>query len=296
VARRRRARDWTPAADGAVAALSAIGTQALVDNPSTWPAVYVLAGAFAGALVGREPSVRAARPAVARGCSVALLVLGFAVADAGPYLAWRAAENAQLERAARLNPLHPDYKLRIAEDLLTREPGWDVEAYARARESAEEALRLHPLSVRYQRGAAHVEAHACRTLFRDEACRQRVVERYRRAAELARHDPFLPAALAAFLLDTGDPAGARRAAEQALALEPEAVVPRLLLADASIEEGRAGGLVRARELLADARARAARWSSWDENEYGRRLLSPDPAILARLEAKLVAAEHREALR
>jgi predicted Zn-dependent protease len=131
-----------------------------------------------------------------------------------------------------------------------------------------------------------VEAQACRTLFRDEACRARVVDGYLQAERLARHDPFLPLALAAFLIDTGDAAGARRAAERALAIEPEAVLPRLLLADAFLETGSNADLRRAAELLADARERAATWSGWSDGFYGRQLLRPDPRIFERLERKL----------
>jgi hypothetical protein len=91
------------------------------------------------------------------------------------------------------------------------------------------------------------------------------------------------------LLDTGDPAGARRAAERALSLEPESVTPRLLLADALIECGSEQDLSRAVTLLTEARERAARWADWDQGDLGVELLRPAPRHFERLERKLAEA-------
>jgi hypothetical protein len=117
----------------------------------------------------------------------------------------------------------------------------------------------------------------------------RVREMYRRAERQARHDPTLPLELAGFLLGWGDSAGARRAAERALAIEPEAVLPRLLLAAAFIQDGSEGDLRRAAAQLADARERAEAWSHWNEGSYGPALLRPDPRLFARLERELALA-------
>jgi predicted Zn-dependent protease len=186
------------------------------------------------------------------------------------------------------NPLDPDHWMRRAEHLARDESGLSLEAYALSREAAERAVRLHPNSARLRVGLARLEAHGCQALFRDVACRRRVAAHYTEAERLARYDPLLPVGLAAFLLDTGDAAGARRAAERALMIEPESVLPRLLLADALIAGGSVEGRRRARELLTDSRERAAEWSSWSDGSYGRQLLVPEPRVFERLERKLAA--------
>jgi tetratricopeptide (TPR) repeat protein len=274
-----------------------------VDNPSGWPSVYLLASALAGSLLSHEHD-RAARPAVGlRAALATLLVVAFVVADVGPFVAWRAmsglgggrldeAGRARLHRALSWNPIDPEPWMRHAEQLARDESSWGLVAYASAREAAEHAARLHPRASHLRLGLARLEAHGCRTLFFDVSCRERVAAHYEEAQRLARHDPRLPIGLAAFLLDTGDAAGARRAAERALAIEPEAVLPRLLLADAWIESGSEQDLRRAEALIVESRERAASWSSWSEGAYGRELLVPDPGVFERLERKLEAAAQR----
>jgi hypothetical protein len=115
-----------------------------------------------------------------------------------------------------------------------------------------------------------------------EATRERVRRHFRRAEELAPHDPFPALGLAAFLIDSGDAAGARLAAERALAIEPGAALPRLLLADAFLESGSAEDLRRAAELIDDARARAAAAPDFLSGAYAARLMHPDPATFERL--------------
>jgi O-antigen ligase len=295
----RRRRDGTlPAqADGAVAALGALGVQALVDNPSTWPSVYLLGGVLAGALLARAGQVKAAaafgpRP---RLVLVSLLALVVAAGDVAPYLASRAftraaagAQDGSLERAVHRNPVHPLYRLAAAERAAVAR--WTLADYARSREAAESAVRLAPLAAEVHRGAARVEARACRTLFRDAACRDRARAAWERAAALAPSDPTIQVELAAFLVDLGDPLGGRRAAERALSLEPESVLPRLLLADALLEIGDGSGAARARELLGEAEQQAARWPARASDPYGHRMMGLDPQVLERLARKLRAVE------
>jgi O-antigen ligase len=303
LAGRRRAGKLPRFADGAVAALIAVAAHGLVDNPSTWPAVYVLASALLGCVLSRGHRSTWRLALAARvGLTGAMLVV-FLVADIAPFLAWREmsrphgggpgdTDRARLERALRWNPIHPGYWMRLGQQIAGDAAEWDPDAYAAAREAAEHAIRLHPAASRFQLGLARIEAHACRTLFPNASCRERVAARYHRAEQLGRYDPFLPIGLAAFLLDTGDPAGARRAAERALALEPESVLPRLLLADALIEGGSDAGRRRAAELLAEGRERATRWSDWSEGSYGRELLAPAPSVFDRLQRKLESARER----
>jgi O-antigen ligase len=300
VASRRRAGSLPPLADGAVAALIAVAAHGLVDNPSHWPAVYLLASVLLGCLLSTRRQPEPPLGLSVRAALAGTLLLVFYAADAAPFLAWRETshlprgrlsepDRARLGRALRWNPIHPDYRLRLAEHLAAPGPRWSLDAYASAREAAEHAARLHPTDARMLRGVARIEAYACRTLFVNRPCRARVVDAYRRAWRSARHDPTLPLELAGFLLDKRDPAGARRAAERALAIEPEAVLPRLLLAAAFIQSGSPGDLRQAAAQLADARERAQRWSHWNENSYGRALLHPDPRLFARLERELEGA-------
>jgi hypothetical protein len=302
--RRRRAGRLPPGSDGAIAALVAILAHAAVDNPSRWPAVYLLAAVLCGALlVEREktgmpsPSARASDRAVFAGrISVAVgLLLLFLIADVAPYLAWREIDRlprgrlderqlARLERALRLNRIHPDSWMRKAEHLEAGEP--PAEAYAGAREASEHAVRLQPADARYRRALARIEGRACVTLVRSQACRERVQREYVRAAELSRYDPAIPLELAVFLLDLGDPLGARRAATRALTLEPEAVLPRMLLAEALLESGREAEAHRATELLDEAERKALRWTETLGEPHTRQLLEIDRGQLQRLRRKI----------
>ncbi len=304
LARRRRDGTPGPAHNGALAALVALGVQALVDNPSERPALYLLAAALLGSLLSR-PAASSTPPAPASPrwrAALALALLGtFLAADVAPYLSWRAlsglpqrpldaSEMERLDRAIRLNPAHAEPWRRRARELAGDGTRWDANVYAAAREAAERAIRLQPAEARHRMTAAWVEALACRTLFPDTATRARAAARYREAEARSRHDPAIPIELARFLLDTGDPVGARRAAERALAIEPRAVPPRLLLADALLEQGGPWAAPRARKLIDEARELAGRWSHRTaDGLYSARLLTLDAAAVARIERKLADA-------
>jgi hypothetical protein len=174
--------------------------------------------------------------------------------------------------------------MRLAEHLAGGPPG--AQAYAAAREAAEHALRLQPADARYRRGLAHVDGRACIALFRSEACRERVRDEWLRAEELSRYDPAIPLELAVFLLDLGDPTGARRAAERALALEPESVLPRLVLADAMMEADPVTGVSRAAELLREAQAKAEQWSAEAGEPGTRQLMELNQEQFLRLQRKI----------
>jgi len=307
IRRRRRDGALLPPTTGAIAALWALAAQALVDNLSARPALYLLAAALLGGLlsVPRDP---ASTPRLACWARVGLgwmLLVVFAVGDVAPYLAWRAADSAplprgrldatgaaRLERAIRLNPIRSDYWMRRAAHLSSDETDWTVETYAEARRSAETAVRLNPVDPETHRQLARVEAAACRLLFRDVETRERAAARFRHAERLARHTPFIPLELAVFLLEAGDPAGARRAAERALELEPESVVPRLLLAEALLEQGGPDAPARAERLVAEAQAKFEQWADWQSaGRYARELLRPNPMLLDEIRRRL--AEVRE---
>jgi tetratricopeptide (TPR) repeat protein len=228
----------------------------------------------------------------------------FAIGDLAPYLAWRdvrglprgrldAEQLSRLERALRRNRVHPDFWSRRAEHLAGSGSDWGVQGYAEAREAAERAVRLQTAGPEFHTALAHVESLACRTLFQDAATRQRASAAFERAEDLDRYNPLIPLKRAGFLLDTGDPAEAARAAERALELEPESVLPRLMLADALLESDARDGVRRAEELLEAAREKAARWSSWAETgQYARDLLVLDGSALRRVEEKLARRRER----
>ncbi len=298
IRRRRRAGELPAEGLGATAALVALGVQATVDNLSSRPAIYVLSAALVGALISaRGPRPRL--PAALRWTAAAGLLGVFLVGDVGPWLAWREvhdlpaggrlddAQRARLERASSLNRAHPDYPRRRAEHLSAPGAGRGIPEYIAARESAEQAVRLHGAGSEYHRTLAQVEARACRTLFRDVDTRARARAAFERAEQLDRFNPFIPIERAGFLLDVGDPAGAARAAERALRLEPESVLPRLMLAGALLEIGDASGARQAAALLAEARDKAVRWKAWaDTSAYARELLVLDEAAVGRIERAL----------
>jgi tetratricopeptide (TPR) repeat protein len=304
LARRRRDGRLGARDDGALAALMGLAAQALVDNLSERPAVYLLAGAVLGSLLSSRPETA---PPVAAGVSRSLRVVVascllalFMAGDVGPYLAHRwfralsrsrvdADGQRRLERVLRLNPLQPDYWLRRARERAGDGSAWALADYAAAREAAERAVRLSPADARYRAGLAWIEGLATRTLFRDRASRERTALRYREAEERSRYDPLVPIELAKFLLDTGDPAGARRAAERALAIEPNAVPARLLLADAILRAAPGPqASVHAARLLEEARGLAKRWQGHrGEGRYAEELLGLDRAAFDRIARKAV---------
>lgn len=285
---------------GTSAGLAAVAAHALIDNPSRWPAVYVLASVLAGVLL-RElaaspedvPTRRAPLPF--RAVAVLALLHAFAVADVAPYLAWRAtadlprgrlapSELARLESAIARNPLHAGYRVRVAEHHAAAP--MTPATYAAAREAAEAARRLQPNAAPPRLALARVEDRACREHVRTRGCRERTRAAYEAARRAAPYDPAIPLALAVFLVETGDPVGAKAAAEATLALEPESVLPRLVLADAVLELHGPGAGEAARALLEEAERKAAAAEGWRNTPAGRHLLTLDPEGVERLRQRI----------
>lgn len=295
---RRRDGKLGPAGVGAVAALAGLSTQALIDHVTHRPAMYLLGALLLGALTSRFDASPSRYPAWLRLGLAVLILTVFAVGDMAPYLAWRetddlprgrlnGVEQQRLARALELNPVHPEYWSRRAEHLAAEGGELDLDTYARAREAAERAVRLQPADAEYRRQLARVEAQGCRYLFRDAATRERARGEFAEASRLAPYDPFILLELGSFLLDTGDPQGARRAAERVLGLEPESVVPRLLLAEALMAYGAEGAEQQAERLMQEARQRATRWIKWvDRGPYPRELLQLDSRAVSRLRQAL----------
>jgi O-antigen ligase len=286
----------------AIAALAALAAQSVVDNLSHRPALYLLGAALLGGLLS-TPVEGARRLGLwPRSGLGGLLLVVFVVGDVAPYLAWSRANAAtakppaaaaqdDLDAALRYNPIQPQYWRRFALRLAGDGTMWKLGEYAAAREAAELAVRLNPADSDAHWTLAQIEALACRTLFHDMATRERARSNFERAEQRSRYNPIIPLALARFLLDNGDAAGARRAAERALALEPESVQPRLVLAAALLSGPPTDSSQRAKSLLAEAEERARRWADrapW--GYYADQLLRPEPRMFDRVRSKLAAAQ------
>ncbi len=278
---------------GPQAALIAVGVQALVDDPSRWPAIYLLAALLFGRLLSRPATPSPALPAAARAALVAVLLLMFAVGDVAPTAAHlravelptsdlNADQEMDLATVLRLNPVHPGYWRRRAEALAGGAAPLTLERYASAREAAERAVRLNPADALNHWMAAKVERRACLELFRDRACLDRVSSRYRWAQALKPYDVRVSLDHGQFLLAAGEPLAARRFAERALTMEPLAVAPRLLLAESLVRQ-RMPDVARAVELAKEAQELAVEYSrAAVANEYSRQMLTLDPRRFARL--------------
>jgi tetratricopeptide (TPR) repeat protein len=286
---------------GVSAALVAMAAQAAVDNPSRWPALYLLAALLLGSVLSRVHAVRPARPPRALRFGVAfVLVFGFLVGEVGPTVAYlkaaelprgrlSSAESKVLDLASRLNPIQPDPWLRRADQLVAGTGPLSLDAYAEAREAAERAVRLSPEDSRYHWGLARVEGQACLRLFRTEASRDRTAEHLERAQQLSPFDARISLHAAEFGLAAGDPDYARRMAERALTLEPHAVGAHVLLARALLarnpdDRERASKLVEAAVRLAVDHAAAA-----TENAYSGQLLTLRPERIADLREETAGA-------
>jgi O-antigen ligase len=283
-----------PGEPGAQAALLAVAVQALVDDPSRWPAVYLLAASLLGCLLSSSCSERAPRfPAAMRSALAMLLMLLFVIGDLAPaaaHLQFAGLPNRNLDPeqerrlslALGLNPMQPDYWRRQAENLAGSSVPLTLQRYASAREAAERAIRLNPADSLNYWMAAKVERRACLELFRDVACRERVTRRYRWAQALKPYDVRVSLDHGQFLLAAGDPEGARRFAERALTMEPNSVAPRLLLAECLLlqrhpDPERAAELVVEADVLSRRNAAAA-----GANEYSMQMLTLDERRLQRL--------------
>jgi hypothetical protein len=72
-----------------------------------------------------------------------------------------------------------------------------------------------------------------------------------------------------------------------LAIEPNAVAARLVLADALLEADGPGALTRAGELVAEARELATRFASVrEQSDHSRAMLKLDALALARVTRKI----------
>jgi len=285
---------------GALAGLCSFFAQACVDDLTTRPAITMLGASFAGLLLARR-RFGAVRPATrVAACAAAVLVvfaLGFG--EVAGFVAWNAVralprgrlDERQLDRLHRSldwNPLQPDAWLRLAEHSVGDGRSWRVADYAAAREAVEHARRLQPVDATYARAAARIEASACLSIFPFQATRERAAHLYDEASKLARTDATIPLEAAKFLLQAGDAGGARRAASQALEVEPRAATPRLWLAQAVLREEGAGGVAEARRLLEEALPLGLAPADVPKSSYDAALRAVDPSLVEAIRKDAVA--------
>lgn len=279
----RRRRDAEPVDPGALAALAGLFAQAAVDNVTRAPALYLFGAVCLGIVIAVEaPSRRSVRPAW-RLLVAALVLYLFVVGEGIPLRAWVEQETPGSPGAignladAEAWMDHVEHRHRSDSDYFISE----------GRPIAERAVSLSPRDGELLRRLARLEVESLAVDPLHRAKRDRIVSLFERSGTLQRSNPFVPMELAAFHLDTGSPAAARRAAERALEIEPESASPRLLLSRAHLD---AGDVDRAEEWLASARA-AAR-SHADEarvSPYARDLLTLDPGLVGRLREGIRAA-------
>ncbi len=204
----------------------------------------------------RRRSGRGAAPAIAAVVLFACAAWGAVIA---PYLADREARAARalgrdglhrMERAARLNRLHPEYRHDLAMAMLNLGPV-DASRYARAALLLEEARGLKPIDFRFPLLLARLEERVGRTLFGDETAARRATALYREAARLAPRDPRPLLELGGHLSEQGGTVEALEALDRALDLEPNLLRAHVLKVGLLLERGdRAEALEAFRRLEA----------------------------------------------
>jgi len=295
------------------AALAGLLAQGLVEDLQERPVLMLIPALLAGfalsvprlagpARPGGEGSIDApAAPAapVSRTFVKAIAALAafylFCVAVALPYAADRDARRARregraglprMERAARLDPLQPEYRHDLAMAILNSGP-LTPERYAQAEDNLLEARRLKPIDGRFPLLLARLEALAGRSLFSDRTAADRAIRLYREAADLSPSDPRPLLELGGYLAEIGRDGEALEAIEKAVRLEPRFVRALILEASLLVRLGRIGEARRAFASLEAVRRLLEAHPS--DSGYARDLAADAPAERERLSAELSAA-------
>jgi len=209
-----------------------------------------------------------------------------------PYLAHREAEAAlrlgrrglaRMERAAALEPWHPEYRHDLAMASLNASPP-GPEAYARASIELLEARRLKPIDYRFPLLLGRLEAEVGWRLFDDPTLLGRAESFYREAAAKSPLDPRPRLEMAAFLDGLGRGEEALQTVGEGLRLEPRFVRARILAAAILLRLGRPD---EARSALAAAERSLAELQGFvPDSGYARDLVADDAAERRRLAAAL----------
>jgi O-antigen ligase/cytochrome c-type biogenesis protein CcmH/NrfG len=294
----RRRGELSDGERGALAALCCLAAQSGVDDLTSRPAITLTGAVFAGLLIARPRPGSTAHLARATAAAVAVFVVfALGVGEIAGFASWNAVRGlprgrldprgfARLRSSLAWNPMQADGWRRLAEHFVGDGRTWQAADYAAAREAAEHARRLQPADAYVVRAAARVEATASLTILPFQAARERGAQLYDEALLLARTDATIPLEAARFLLQAGDAAGARRAALQALDVEPRAATPRLALAQAILRQEGAAGTSQARSLLDEALALAPRAGEVPASSYDAALRAVDPKLVEALRRDL----------
>jgi O-antigen ligase len=285
-------------AEGVGAALAALLAQGLVEDLQERPALVLIPSLLCAAALahgGRRDAVAASPPAGGFASPAARTVAAAAIGALlwggvlAPALGDRAARRARLqgaagvgemERAARLVPLHPGYRHDLAMAALNTPP-FGVERYADAVRRLKEACRLKPIDHRYPLLLARLMAERAPRLFSAPGTDKEAAALYREAVRLAPLDPGPRLEAAAFLWTRGRPEEGLGLLREALVLEPHYVRARILETRILLDLGRQEEAERSRGLLAVTLERIE--GVRPESGYGREILADSPSERRRLE-------------
>ena len=282
-------------------ALVALLSQGLVEDLQERPALVRVPALLAGAVLGAarsgpdggapERRVPGPRPA-AWAAALTLAAVAFTGAVLLPYLADREARAAlaqgpaglrRMERAARLNPLHPEYRHDLAMAALNAGPP-APERYAEAAIHLMEARRLKPIDARFPLLLARLEAAFAGPLFSDATAGERAAALYREAAALQPLDPGPRLELAGHLAALHRPQEGLAVIGEALRLEPNFVRARILEASLLLDLGR---LEQARAAFERLRETDRALSGFvPQSDYARLLVRDAPEERRALERRL----------
>lgn len=285
-------------------ALFSLLVHAVVEDLHQRPALLLvpalLAGVALAAAAGPRRSAVGEVPPGARPERTGALRIGTAVLIACaawgavilPYLAHSEAEAARsldraglhrMERAARLNRLHPDYRHDLAMAMLNLGP-IDADRYAVSSRHLEEARRLKPIDYRFPLLLARLEARVGERIFGDAAAIGRANDLYRESARLSPRDPRPLLEWGGHLSAIGSPGAAIEVLERALRLEPRFLRAAALKASVLLDLGDLEGARSA--FLSLASARDGLQSYRPDSSYARDIVRLDPNEWERLRAAL----------
>ncbi|MCZ6696814.1 MAG: hypothetical protein O7A63_09785, partial [Acidobacteria bacterium] len=189
----------------------------------------------------------------------------------------------RMERAARLNRLHPDYRHDLAMAMLNLGP-IDADRYAVSSRHLEEARRLKPIDYRFPLLLARLEARVGERIFGDAAAIGRANDLYRESARLSPRDPRPLLEWGGHLSAIGSPGAAIEVLERALRLEPRFLRAAALKASVLLDLGDLEGARSA--FLSLASARDGLQSYRPDSSYARDIVRLDPNEWERLRAAL----------
>lgn len=294
-------------ARAALAALAGLCAHALVDTPLDHAAVglslatlagLALAPALPGAGAGAAERGGPARPLASRAGAAGLVALavaawGAVVSPGVAHLYQRRFHREEdprralqaLQSAVRFNPYQHAYLFQLGRIAWTARGDLNLRRVAVAELLLERASGLNPNDGRAERerGRVMTQAALAGILPSDSALRA-ALRRYEKAGRRWPLDPIVRQEAALAALRLGDFARARAEAEAALALEPNFLDARLLLADAALRAGQPAGARAALEGFRAARKRLRDYAP--ANEYEEVLLKYNDAVSGRLEREL----------